>query len=118
MITATSGSLAGSPHQFAATAQAIPTTASVTVGPGIVFTSDRNTSSNPAVDTIAAGGKVTWTWAPGSISHSVQSTGTPGFTSSVVQTNGTYSIPFTTAGTYHYNCAVHGNGMTGTVIVR
>jgi plastocyanin len=117
-ITATSGSLAGSPHQFNVTAQAIPTTASVTVGPGIVFTSDRNSSSNPAVDTIAAGGKVTWTWAAGSLSHSVQSTGSPSFTSSMIQTSNTYSFTFSTAGTYQYNCAVHGSGMTGTIVVR
>lgn len=117
-ITATSGSLAGSPHQFSATAQAIPMSASATVGPGIVFTSSRNSSSNPAVDTIAVGGQVTWTWAAGSLSHSVQSTGSPSFTSSAIQTSGTYSFTFTAAGAYHYDCAVHGSGMTGTIIVR
>ncbi len=40
----------------------------------IYFRSARNGSENPAVDTIAAGGSVTWTWdADGS--HSIQSTG-------------------------------------------
>ena len=48
----------------------------VTVGNNF-FRSAHNGSQNPAVDTIAAGGSVTWTWnAAGS--HSIQSTGTPG----------------------------------------
>ncbi len=33
-------------------------------------------------------------------------------------TSGTYSFTFTTAGTYTYDCAVHGASMTGTVVVR
>ncbi|HVH67957.1 MAG TPA: plastocyanin/azurin family copper-binding protein [Gemmatimonadales bacterium] len=115
-ITATNATLAGSPQSFSATAQPIPTSASVTVGAGIVFTSDRNSSNNPAVDTIAAGGTVTWTWAGGS--HSVQSSGPPSFTSSAVQSTGSYSFTFTVAGTYHYDCAVHGASMSGTVVVR
>jgi plastocyanin len=117
-ITATNAALSGSPHSFTVTAQAIPTTAGVTVGPGIAFTSARNGSSNPAVDTLAAGGTMTWTWAAASIGHSVQSTGAPSFTSSVTQTSGTYSFKFTTAGTYQYDCAVHGSSMSGTIVVR
>ena len=117
-ITATNASLTGSPQSFSATAQPIPTTAAVTVGAGIVFTSVRNGSQNPAVDTIAAGGTVTWTWASGSIGHSVRSSGSPSFTSSAVMTTGSYPVMFTTAGTYRYDCAVHGSGMTGTIVVR
>src|SRR6266849_10319935 len=46
----------------------------VTVG-NILFRSVRNSSQNPAVDTIAAGDSVTWAWnAAGS--HMIQSTGT------------------------------------------
>lgn len=30
----------------------------------------------------------------------------------------TYSVTFPTAGTYHYDCAVHGAAMTGTVVVQ
>ena len=59
-----------------------PTTAAVTVG-NIFFKSGHNGSTNPAVDTVAAGGTVTWTWTgTGSIPHSVQSLGSPSFTSS------------------------------------
>jgi plastocyanin len=68
------------------------------------------------VDTIAAGGIVTWTWAGGS--HSVESTGSPSFATSTVKTSGTYAVTFATPGTYAYDCGVHGATMTGRVVVR
>ena len=122
-VTATAAveGLTGSPVTFnetAATAAPIPTTAAVTVGAGIVFTSVRNATSNPAVDTVAVGGKVTWTWASGSIPHSVLSTGSPSFTSSSIMSSGSYSFTFPTAGTYSYVCAVHGAAMSGIIVVR
>lgn len=122
-ITATSGSLTGSPLTFdatATTAPPIPTTAAVTVG-DIFFTSGHNGSSNSAVDTVAVNGTVTWTWAPAeALRHSVQSQGAPSFTSSAIQTGPgkTYQATFTTPGTYQYNCAVHGPLMTGRIVVR
>ncbi len=64
-ITATADGLTGSPLTFNATASAqvpVPTTAAVSVG-DIFFASDHNGSSNPAVDTVAVNGTVTWTWA-------------------------------------------------------
>jgi len=85
-----------------------------------VFRSDRNGSSNPAVDTVVAGGTVTWSWAnTGGIPHTVQSLGTPSFTSGGVETGSgsIYAQTFTTPGTYRYNCAIHGNLMTGVVVV-
>src|SRR6266496_4583547 len=49
-----------------------PTTAAVTVG-DIFFKSALNGSSNPAVDTVAVNGTVTWTWATTeALPHSVQ----------------------------------------------
>jgi plastocyanin len=119
-VTATSGSLAGSPVTFNETAQTpppIPTTASVQVGDNF-FTSNHNGTSNPAVDTVAVGGRVTWTWAATASSHSVQSFGSPGFTSSAVQIGGSYAMTFGAAGTYSYRCAVHPTIMTGQVVVR
>ena len=89
----------------------------VTVGPGIQFVSAHDGSQNPAVTTIAVGATVTWTWT-GSQQHSVHSTGAPSFASSQVMSSRTYSVQFNTPGTYHYNCAVHGNLMSGTVIVQ
>jgi plastocyanin len=94
--------------------------AAVTIGNNF-FRSGQEGSVNPAVVTITAGGTVTWTWGNnGSSPHNVQSIGSPSFVSSSVQsaTGSTYQVTFPTAGTYHYNCIVHGNSMTGTVIVQ
>jgi plastocyanin len=92
----------------------------VTVG-NIFFQSGHNGTKNPAIDTVAAGTAVTWTWTnTGSTSHSVESEGTPSFTSSQIQTGSgkTYSVTFTTPGTYEYECAVHGAAMTGRIVVQ
>jgi hypothetical protein len=86
----------------------------------IFFQSAQNPSRNPAVDTVGVNGTVTWTWAAGeTLPHSVQSTGSPSFTSSAVQTGpgSTYQFTFTTPGTYQYDCAIHGTLMTGTIVV-
>ena len=91
----------------------------ITVGNDF-FRSDRNGSANAAVDTIPAGGTVTWRWGnTGSVPHSVASVSSPSFASSAVQTGSgsTYQQTFTTPGTYRYNCAVHGDLMTGVVVV-
>jgi len=87
----------------------------------ILFKSSHNGSQNPAIDTVAVGSTVTWTWtATGSISHSVQSQGSTSFASGAIQAGDgkTYSVTFTTPGTYSYDCAVHGAAMRGTVVVR
>ena len=89
----------------------------VDVGAGIQFVSRHNASTNPAVDTVTAGSAMTWTWT-GTLPHSVRSTGTPAFQSSGVLTGaGSYSVTFTTPGTYRYDCSVHGAAMTGTIVV-
>jgi plastocyanin len=91
----------------------------VTVGNDF-FRSDRNGTANTAVDTIPAGGTVTWKWInTASVPHSVESVPAPSFASSAVQTGSgsTYQQTFTTPGTYRYNCAVHGDLMTGVVVV-
>jgi plastocyanin len=116
-VTATATGLTGSPVTFtehAAAAPPLPTSATVQVG-NIFFKSSHNATQNPAVDTVAVGGTVTWNWAGGT--HSVRSTGSPSFTSSSVQSSGSYSFTFNTAGTYSYDCAVHGTAMTGRVVV-
>jgi plastocyanin len=98
------------------TTQTPPTT---NVG-DIFFTSALNGTSNPAVDTVAVNGTVTWTWAAGAdLPHSVLSTGSPSFTSSGVLSGAgnTYQFTFSTPGTYQYDCAVHGQLMTGRIVV-
>ena len=95
-------------------------TVTVTVGNNF-FRSDRNRSVNDAVDTVAAGGKVRWQWInTGSAPHNVASIGTPTFASGPVQTgnNNVYELTFPSAGVYRYNCAIHGNLMTGVVVVK
>jgi plastocyanin len=99
---------------------ATPATASVRVGNN-VFTSGHNASANPAVDTIAAGGTVTWTWAnTAGVQHSIRSLGLTIFRNSVVKSadGSTYQAAFVRPGTYQYDCAIHGAAMTGAVVVR
>jgi plastocyanin len=83
--------------------------------------SGRNGTVNPAVDTVAVGGSVTWTWTnTGNVPHGIQSLGNPVFRNGTVLTgNGsTYRVTFKTAGTYQYDCLVHGTEMPGTIVVR
>ena len=97
-----------------------PQTAAVAVG-NISFKSGSNASINPALDTVAVGGTVTWTWtSTGTVPHSIQSEGSASFASSAVQTGDgkTYQVQFSTPGTYKYDCAVHGAAMSGTIVVR
>jgi plastocyanin len=64
---------------------------------------------------------VTWTWTnTGSTPHSVESEGTISFASSPVLTGSgkTYTVTFMTPGTYEYDCAVHGEAMSGTIVVQ
>ena len=93
---------------------------SVTVG-NIFFRSAHNGSCNAAVDTIPAGTAVTWTWVgTGGTSHGIQSTGSPSFPSSTVMSGAgsSYAFTFMTAGTYQYDCTVHGTQMSGRVVVQ
>lgn len=102
------------------TSSPAPTSRAVTVGTSF-FTSDRNGTTNPAVDTVSVGGTVTWTWVSGlAVPHSVQSIGSPSFPSSPIKggVGETHSATFSTAGTYQYNCARHPNTMTGRVVVK
>jgi plastocyanin len=102
----------GSPVGF--TAVATP------AGGGGASVTVNNNVFQPADVTINAGETVTWTWGSGATLHSVQSTGSPSFPSSTVQSGSgaTYSNTFDTPGTYTYDCAVHGTAMSGTVTVQ
>jgi plastocyanin len=96
------------------------TPGTVTVG-NIFFKSGNNGTQNPAIDTVAAGTTVTWTWTnTGDTPHSVQSQGSPSFTSSATETGDgkTYTFAFMTPGTYQYDCLVHGSAMTGRIVVQ
>jgi hypothetical protein len=97
-----------------------PAAVTVTVG-NILFRSNRNGSVNSAVDTVAPGSVVRWQWVnTGAVPHNVESVDAPSFTSGPIEsTNGShYDVTFTTPGTYRYNCAVHGDQMTGVIVVK
>jgi plastocyanin len=110
-ITATSNGLTGSPFTLNATISTFATTATVRVDDD-VFVSMADGSQNPAVDTIAVNGIVTWTWV-GEENHSVRSN----FANSAMMNTGSYSFKFTATGTYTYDCSVH-PWMTGIVVVK
>ena len=103
--------LAGSPVPFAATAVVGPV-AGVEVG---------NNTFTPSERTVPAGTTVVWTWTnTGAVSHSVRSTGAPSFPSSAILAGSgqTYVHQFDVAGTYTYECEVHGAAMSGTIVVQ
>ena len=99
-----------------------PTSGDVAVVVGNIFMkSGLNGSANPAVDTVAVGGSVTWTWTnTGNVAHGIQSLASPSFPTGTVLTGdgNTYRVTFTTAGTYQYDCLVHGTMMPGTIVVQ
>ena len=89
-------------------ATAEPTTASISIS-GFAF--------NPSTLTISAGTIVTWTNNDG-VSHTATSTsGSASFDSGTLSNGGTYSVTFTTTGTYNYQCNFHPS-MTGTIQVN
>ena len=116
-VTAEVASLTGSPQTFTEHTIDLPTAIAITVGNGGSLT------FSPKVDTVAAGGTVTWNW--GGVGHSVISDGPQSFTShsTLESTPFTYGpITLNTVGTYNYHCSAHGNangaGMAGTIVVR
>jgi plastocyanin len=78
----------------------------------------KNNAFTSSSITIKAGATVKWV-NQDFASHNVTSDGTPSFASSNTMTNGnTYSVTFSTAGTYAYHCGFHGSIMSGTVVVQ
>jgi plastocyanin len=69
---------------------------------------------SPPTTRVTAGTTITWTWS-GANSHSV--TFDDG-TTSAIQSSGTYSHNFPSAGTYSYHCKIHGVAMSGSVTVQ
>jgi plastocyanin len=94
-----------------------PTANTVTMGVDSTFL--------PATLNITKGTTVTWNWPSCNdsygygtcVTHSVVFDDGSGIASSV-QSAGTFSRNFSTAGTYRYHCGVHGTAMSGQVIVQ
>jgi plastocyanin len=69
----------------------------------------------PATISVPVGSTITWQWNSNGVTHNV--TFQDG-TSSGNQNSGTFPRTFSTAGTFPYQCTIHGSlGMTGTVTV-
>lgn len=64
---------------------------------------------------VTVGTTVTWKNTD-SVAHTSTSDAA-GWDSGIVSPGGQFSTAFSTAGTYHYHCAIH-PGMVGTVVVR
>lgn len=76
----------------------------------------------PADVKVAKGGKVTWDWGTSALPHSVigTSANAKDLLKSEQKTGGNfkYEATFANAGTYEYNCGVHGVAMSGKVVVE
>jgi plastocyanin len=72
---------------------------------------------SPSSIAITVGDTVQWTWT-GANQHTVSSDTSEAFDSGAPMTSGTFSHTFNGAGTFTYLCGVHGQAMTGTVIVQ
>ncbi len=70
---------------------------------------------NPSAITVTAGTTITWTNKDG-FAHTVTSN-TGLFDSGTINSNGTYSHLFATAGTFPYHCTIHPS-MTASVVVN
>lgn len=71
----------------------------------------------PASLTVKVGDKVTWTWA-GSNPHSVVGRFDGQAVTSQTQSEGRFEFTFAKAGTFDYQCGVHGAAMSGKVVVQ
>ena len=77
-------------------------------------------SFSPGTVTIAKGGTVSWAWS-GRNPHSVQGTSSNAkdkLKSPQLTGSGAFETNFNDAGTYEYQCGVHGAAMTGKIVVQ
>lgn len=74
-----------------------------------------NNAFSPASRTIAVGTTLTWRWVSGSSTHNVAFSGGP---TSPDQASGTFARLFSAAGTFAYQCTIHGGSMSGSVTVQ
>jgi plastocyanin len=84
-------------------------------GPGANEVWIQGMAFDPASITVTTGTSITWTNKDG-IGHTVTSDAGL-FDSGTINTNGTFSYMFATAGTFTYHCKIHST-MTGSVIVK
>ena len=86
----------------------------------------KSASFSPATITVARGATVRWTWDTCSggdiygtgqtcVGHNVTFDGA---NASLTQETGTWSRAFPDAGTFNYQCTIHGAAMSGKVVVQ
>jgi plastocyanin len=93
-----------------AAAAALPATAAAPKSATVTL---RNISFIRSTVKIKKGGSVTWVWKDPTVPHNV----TFAHRHSTTKQTGTYTLRFTTAGTFRYHCTIH-PGMDGRVVVR
>ena len=84
-----------------------------------------NNAFSPSEKTVTVGTTVTWAWSTCSggggydtetcVAHSVNF---EDGVNSPTQEKGNFTRTFTAAGSFRYQCAVHGSAMSGTIIVQ
>lgn len=107
--TATVAGLTGSPVTFSDTAAALE---QIQVG---------NNFFNPVHDTIPAGTFLQFHWSPGGVLHSVVWLTGPmplPDNSGAAQTTGDFFVRVAKAGSYTYECGVHGAAMPGAIVAQ
>lgn len=73
-----------------------------------------NNSFAPATLSVPLNGTVTWNWASQGVEHNVTFETGP---NSGNLSSGTFARSFTTAGSFPYNCTIHGPAMSGVINV-
>ena len=109
-VTATVDQVTSNAASVAVT-NSFPPSADVSVGAG-----GANAFDPSSVD-IGAGGSVNFNWGS-SVTHNVTFDNPPASVpNSGDRSSGTFTVNFTTAGTYNYHCSIH-SGMSGVVTVH
>lgn len=94
-----------------------PSSLSIDVG-NDYFRSVRNGSMEPAFDTVAVNGTITWTWVQDG-EHGVEFQDQSLPISAVMSAVGSqHSVTFPARGSFEYFCQVHGSQMAGLIVVR
>ena len=102
------GSTAATPVPGATTAAPAPAATAIVDIQGFAF--------KPATLEIATGTRVTWTNRDGA-SHAIASSNKK-FDSASLAKDATFSFTFTAAGTFDYQCGIHGASMSAKIVVK
>jgi plastocyanin len=89
-------------------------------GHTLVIKANPDLKFKPTPDTVAAGDTVAFAWSSNSHSVIFTTAGSPANIGSTTVgfTSGDSTRVFPTPGTYTYYCGIHGNAMSGTIVVQ